>query len=76
MENDFILSYKTACQWWQRKDLGPKPVSMEQVADVLQQAGIEVYSKRFSDDGWLVCEPRTFEIYEALSGERADAVLR
>ena len=45
MENDFILSYKTACQWWRKPELGPKPENMEQVAEVLLcQAEIEVYA--------------------------------
>jgi len=69
MENEFILSYRTACNWWQRPDLGSKPENMKQVAEVLRQAKIEVYSTNFSDDGWLVCEPCPERIYEALSGK-------
>ena len=69
MENDFLLSYKRACEWWRKPDLGPQPENMEQVAEVLRRAGIAVYSTTFSDDGWLVCEPRPAEICEALGGE-------
>ena len=75
MENDFILSYKTACDWWRKPELGPKPEDMEQVAEVLCQAGIVVYSTSFSEDGWLVCEPHPDRIQEALSGNLADATL-
>jgi hypothetical protein len=69
MGKEYILSYRTACQWWRRSDLGNKPKNMEQVAEVLRQAGIDVYSDTFATDGWLVCEPRPFEIYEVLSGQ-------
>ena len=75
MENDFILSYKVACKWWHKPELGPKPENMEQVTEVLYQAGIEVYSTSFSDDGWLVCEPHPDRIYGALSGKLAEATL-
>jgi len=37
MENDYILSYKTACQCCQKKGFGAKPENLEQVGDVLQQ---------------------------------------
>jgi hypothetical protein len=47
---------------------------MEHVAEVLHQAGIVIHSDTFITDGWLVCEPRPFEIYEVLSGQsKADA---
>lgn len=75
MENDFILSYKRACKWWRKPDLGSQPENMEQVAEVLRRAGIEVYSTAFSDDGCLVCEPRPAEICEALGGELTDIAL-
>ena len=68
MGNDFILSYRTACQWWLKPELGSKPENMEQVAEVLYQAGIEVSTTTFNGDGWLVCEPYPDRIYEALSG--------
>jgi hypothetical protein len=69
MEKEYILSYRTACQWWRRSDLGIKPRNMEHVAEVLHQAGIVIHSDTFITDGWLVCEPRPFEIYEVLSGQ-------
>jgi len=75
MENEYILSYKKACEWWQRPDLGPKPESMDQVVEILRQAGIEIYSTNFSDDGWLVCEPCPDAIREALSGKLAKIAL-
>ncbi|MBW8040450.1 MAG: hypothetical protein FVQ85_10660 [Planctomycetes bacterium] len=69
MENEFILSYKMACEWWRRSDLQPKPKNMERVVEALRQAEIEIYSTNFSSDGWLVCEPRPDAIHEALSGK-------
>ena len=48
---------------------------LQQVADVLCQAGIEVYSTTFSDDGWLVCEPHPDRIHGALSGKLAEPTL-
>lgn len=73
MENEFILSYKMACDWWRRANLQPKPKNMERVVEVLQQAEIKIYSSNFSSDGWLVCEPRPAAIYEALSGKIWDS---
>lgn len=64
-----VADIKTACDWWRRPDLQSKPENMERVAEVLQEAEIEVYSVTSSTDGWLVCEPRPDAIYEALSGK-------
>ena len=75
MENDYILSYKTACSWWRKPELGPKPENMEQVAETLCQAGIIVHSTSFSEDGWLVCEPHPDRIHEALGGKLPEATL-
>jgi len=75
MENEFIMSYKMACDWWRKPELGPKPENMQQVAEVLCQAGIEIYNTTFSDDGWLICEPHPDRIHEALSDKPANIAL-
>jgi hypothetical protein len=43
---------------------------MGYVAQVLREAGIEVYEV---SGGWLECEPRPVGIYEALTGKLAPA---
>lgn len=65
METKFVLDLGVACDLWWRPDLGHTPKSMEHVAQVLREAGIEVYEV---SGGWLECEPRPVGICEALSG--------
>lgn len=65
METEFVLDLGVACALWWRPDLGHTPQSMGYVAQVLREAGIEVYEV---SGGWLECEPRPVGIYEALSG--------
>lgn len=65
METEFVLDLGVACELWWRPDLGHTPKSMEHVAQVLREAGIEVYE---ISGGWLECEPRPVGICEALSG--------
>ncbi len=67
MKKDFVIGYTLACHWWRRSDLEPMPVDIERVAEVLRQAGIEVYEVSYA--GWLACEPRPLDIREALTGE-------
>lgn len=67
-ERGFILNLGVACHLWWRPGLGPEPENAKRVAEVLQQAGIEVYRVR---GGWLACEPRPAGIWEALTGRLA-----
>lgn len=67
MKRTFDLSYDLACRWWRRHDLERKPESIERVAEVLEEAGIQVYE--VFPAGWLSCEPRPCGVREALSGE-------
>jgi hypothetical protein len=49
MEKEYILGLGFAYSIWSRPDLRPKPENTRRIADVLQEAGIEVYKVR----GWL-----------------------
>jgi len=69
MKTGYLLNMMTAIDWWYRPDLGSKPKNSEHVAEILREAGIEVYKIR---GGWLECEPRPAAIYEALTGKLAD----
>jgi len=73
MENQFLLSYGMACHWWSRLDLEPRPQGIQRVAEVLEQADIQVYFVSLNSDGWLICEPRPEGVYEALSGKLASS---
>lgn len=70
IKRSFELSYELACRWWKREDLGEKPDSIYRVAEVLEEAGIEVFE--VFHQGWLSCEPRPRGVREALAGEIVD----
>ncbi|MFB0555999.1 MAG: hypothetical protein ACETWQ_22065, partial [Phycisphaerae bacterium] len=65
---EFILNLGVACDLWQRPDLGREPEHAKRVAEVLLEAGIEVYEVH---GGWLACEPRPAGVWEALTGRIA-----
>ena len=67
MKEEFLLTYEMACYWWRRPDLESKPASFERVAQVLREAGIEVYG--IDSVGLLICEPRPVGIREALTSQ-------
>ena len=69
MNKDYLLGLGHACAMWHRPDLGPVPENPRRVAEVLREAGIEVYEIR---GRWLECEPRPAGIWEALTGKLAD----
>ena len=68
MEKEYILGLGFAYSIWSRPDLRPKPENTHRIAEVLQEAGIEVYKVR---GGWLECEPRPGGVWEALTGTLA-----
>lgn len=67
MKDRYELGYEYACYLWRRPDLEAKPRDIKCVAEVLMEAGIEVYS--IEDAGFLVCQPRPGAVWEALTGE-------
>lgn len=68
MEKRYILGLGFAYSIWSRPDLGQKPENTERIAEILREAGIEVYEVH---DGWLACEPRPAGVWEALTGRLA-----
>jgi len=68
--NEFILDLMVAHDLWWRPDLGDAPRDAKHVAEVLREAGIQVYEVSC---GWLECEPRPAAICEALSGRLASS---
>jgi len=68
MKKRYVFGLGFAHSIWCRPDLEPRPANMERVAEVLQQAGIEVYEVRHN---WLACEPYPAGIWEALTGKLA-----
>lgn len=67
VKRSFELSYDLACRWWKRQDLEKRPSDIYRIAEVLEEAGIEVFEVH--QVGWLSCAPRPCGIREALSGE-------
>jgi histidinol-phosphate phosphatase family protein len=65
IDTQFVLNLAVAHELWRRPDLGCAPRDAKHVAEVLRDAGIEVY---LVAGGWLECEPCPVGIYEALSG--------
>jgi hypothetical protein len=61
---DFVSRY-----WWKRGDLEPRPADISRIAEVLTDAGIEVYEVSEDPKGRLTCEPRPVGVREALTGE-------
>jgi len=68
MGTKFILDLVVACNLWSRPGLGPDPETSERVAEVLREAGVEVYEV---SNGWLECEPWPVGMREALTGRPA-----
>jgi len=68
MKKRYIFSLRFAHSIWCRPDLEPKPANIERVAEVLQQAGIEVYEIQRN---WLACKLCPAGIWEALTGKPA-----
>ena len=69
MRTKYTLSLGFAYSLWWRSDLGPKPKNIKDVAEVLREAEIEIYSIHHT---WLKCEPRPSGIWEALTGKLPD----
>ncbi|MGD2093480.1 MAG: HAD family hydrolase [Phycisphaerales bacterium] len=67
-ETKFVLDLGVAGDLWQRPDLGNTPPTTGHIAQVLREAGVEVYGV---SGGWLECEPRPAGIWEALTGKLA-----
>lgn len=63
MKKRYLFGLGFAHSIWCRPDLEPKPANMERVAEVLQQAGIEVYEVRHN---WLACEPCPAGIWDSI----------
>lgn len=70
IKRSFVLTYDLGCRWWKRPDLEEKPSDIYRIAEVLEEAGIEVYE--IFHKGWLSCEPRPYGVHEALSGETVE----
>lgn len=68
MQKPFLLNLMVAHDLWWRPDLGLAPRDTEHVANVLREAGIDVYKV---SGGWLECAPRPVGILEALTGRLA-----
>lgn len=70
MKAEFVLDLMVAHDLWRRPDLEDAPRDAKHVAEVLREAGIQVYE---ISGGWLECEPRPVGICEALSGRLASS---
>ncbi|MEN6307896.1 MAG: hypothetical protein ABFD91_09090 [Anaerohalosphaeraceae bacterium] len=73
MKTDFVLGYEYACYLWRRSDLESVPCNIQRVAQILSEAGIQVFE--VNPEGWLRCEPRPLGVREALTGEITDHYL-
>lgn len=68
MKNEFVIGFQYACHLWRRTDLEPRPHNIVRVAQVLQEAGIEVFEINHESD-YVSCAPRPLGVREALTGE-------
>lgn len=73
MKTDFVLGFEYACYLWRRADLESAPCNIHRVAQILAEAGIQVFE--VNPEGWLRCEPRPLGVREALTGEFTDHYL-
>jgi hypothetical protein len=68
MKNEFVIGFQYACHLWRRTDLESRPQSIVRVAQVLEEAGIEVFEINL-ESGYVSCAPRPLGVREALTGE-------
>jgi hypothetical protein len=68
MKKEFVLGFQYACHLWRRTDLEARPFDIARVAQVLADAGIEVFEVNF-ESNYLSCAPRPLAVREALTGE-------
>jgi hypothetical protein len=68
MKNEFVIGFQYACHLWRRTDLEPRPYNIVRVAQVLEEAGIEVFEINL-ESGYVSCAPRPMGVREALTGE-------
>lgn len=73
MKTEFVLGFEYACYLWRRADLESTPCNIYRVAQILAEAGIQVFE--VNPEGWLRCEPRPLGVREALTGEYTDYYL-
>jgi hypothetical protein len=68
MKEEFVLGFQYACHLWRRADLEPKPCNIVRVAQILEEAEIEVFEINL-ESGYLSCAPRPLAVRESLTGE-------
>ncbi|MBM4103536.1 MAG: hypothetical protein FJ263_05705 [Planctomycetes bacterium] len=68
MKREFVLGFQYACHLWRRTDLEARPFNIIRVAQVLTEAGIEVFEVDI-ESSCLSCAPRPLAVREALTGE-------
>jgi hypothetical protein len=68
MKNEFVIGFQYACHLWSRTDLENRPHNIARVAQVLEEAGIEVFEINL-ESGYVSCAPRPLGVREALTGE-------
>ncbi len=68
MKKEFLIGFQYACHLWRRADLEPRPYNIVRVAQILEEAGIEVFEINL-ESGFLSCAPRPLAVREALTGE-------
>jgi hypothetical protein len=68
MKKEFVLGFQYACHLWRRADLEARPFDIVRVAQVLTDAGIEVFEVNL-ESNYLSCVPRPLAVREALTGE-------
>jgi len=68
MKKEFVLGFQYACHLWRRTDLETRPLDIVRVAQVLTDAGIEVFEVNV-ESSYLSCAPRPLAVREALTGE-------
>jgi hypothetical protein len=68
MKKEFVIGFQYACHLWRRADLESRPHNIVRVAQILEEAGIEVFEINL-ESGFLTCAPRPLAVREALTGE-------
>jgi hypothetical protein len=68
MKKEFVLGFQYACHLWRRADLEPRPYNIVRVAQVLAEAGIEVFEVDL-ESNCVSCVPRPLAVREVLTGE-------
>jgi hypothetical protein len=68
MKKEFVLGFQYACHLWRRADLEPRPYNIVRVAQILEEAEIEVFEINL-ESGYLSCAPRPLAVREVLTGE-------